>query len=57
MRGAILPLSNMPSWRGAQLEHRDNFTFNFICYQKSQIKPGRTGIEWNMLGLHLCLWC
>jgi hypothetical protein len=21
---------NTPSWRGAQLQHRDNFTFNFI---------------------------
>jgi hypothetical protein len=27
MRGAILPLLNTPSWRGAQLKHRDNFTF------------------------------
>jgi hypothetical protein len=30
MRGAISPLPNMPSWRGAQLKHRDNFTFTFI---------------------------
>jgi hypothetical protein len=22
---------NTPSWRGAQLKHRDNFTFTFIC--------------------------
>jgi hypothetical protein len=22
-------LPNTPSWRGAQLRHRDNFTFNF----------------------------
>jgi hypothetical protein len=29
MRGAIPPLSNMPSWRGALLKHRDNFTFTF----------------------------
>jgi hypothetical protein len=27
MRGAINPLPNTPSWRGAQLKHRDNFTF------------------------------
>jgi hypothetical protein len=27
MRGAIPPLPNTPSWRGAQLKHRDNFTF------------------------------
>jgi hypothetical protein len=29
MRGAIPPRLNSPSWRGAQLKHRDNFTFNF----------------------------
>jgi hypothetical protein len=29
MGGAIPPLSNTPSWRGAQLKHRDNFTFTF----------------------------
>jgi hypothetical protein len=29
MRGAIPPLTNTPSWRGAQLKHRDNFTFTF----------------------------
>jgi hypothetical protein len=27
MCGAIPPLPHMPSWRGAQLKHRDNFTF------------------------------
>jgi len=26
MRGAIPPLSTTPSWRGAQLQHRDNLT-------------------------------
>jgi len=32
MSGAIPPLSNTPSWRGAQLKkkHRDNFTLRFI---------------------------
>jgi hypothetical protein len=40
MRGAIPSLSNMPSWRGAQLlrkKHRDNFTFlpkQNIIYKK-----------------------
>jgi hypothetical protein len=29
MSGAILPFPNTPSWHGAQLKHRDNFTFNF----------------------------
>jgi hypothetical protein len=27
MSGAIPPLPNTPSWRGAQFKHRDNFTF------------------------------
>jgi len=27
MRGALSPLPNTPSCRGAQLKHRDNFTF------------------------------
>jgi hypothetical protein len=27
MSGAIPSLLNTPSWRGAQLKHRDNFTF------------------------------
>jgi hypothetical protein len=27
MSGAISPLPNTPPWRGAQLKHRDNFTF------------------------------
>jgi hypothetical protein len=34
MHGAIAPLPNTPSWRGAQLrkKHRDNFTFTFIIF-------------------------
>jgi hypothetical protein len=28
MSGAIPPFPNTPSWRAAQLEHRDNFTFS-----------------------------
>jgi len=32
MRGAILPLPNTPSWRGAQLKHEDNFTFTFHLF-------------------------
>jgi hypothetical protein len=27
MSEAIPPLPNTPSWRGAKLKHRDNFTF------------------------------
>jgi hypothetical protein len=30
IRGAIPPLPNTPSWRGAQLKHRDNFTLG-LC--------------------------
>jgi hypothetical protein len=30
MYGAILPLRNTPSWRGAQLKQKDNFTFTFV---------------------------
>jgi hypothetical protein len=29
MSGDVSPLPNTPSWRGAQLKHRDNFTFTF----------------------------
>jgi hypothetical protein len=29
MSEAIPPLPNTPSWRGAQLKHRDNFNFTF----------------------------
>jgi hypothetical protein len=32
MNGAIPPLPNTPSWRGAQLKHRDIFTFTFTFY-------------------------
>jgi hypothetical protein len=34
MNGAILPLPNAPSWHGAQLKHRHNFTFYLsVCLQ------------------------
>jgi hypothetical protein len=29
MLGAIPPLPNTASWCGAQLKHKENFTFNF----------------------------
>jgi hypothetical protein len=35
MSRAIPPLPNTPSWRGAQLKHRDNFTFTFYTINKS----------------------
>jgi hypothetical protein len=37
MRGAILPLPNTPSWRGAHLNHRDNFTFTFTFTFNSNV--------------------
>jgi hypothetical protein len=39
MNGAIPPLPNTPSWRGAQLKHRDNFTF-IICCSVGTLQPG-----------------
>jgi len=30
MRGAIHPLLNTPSWRGAQLKHSDDYTYTLI---------------------------
>jgi hypothetical protein len=32
MSGAIPPLPNTPSRRGAQLKHRDKFTFTFYYF-------------------------
>jgi hypothetical protein len=43
MRGAIPPLPNTPSWHGAQLKHRDNFTFiqyNDMPYYGQTVKYG-----------------
>jgi hypothetical protein len=36
MRGAIPPLPKYAPWRGAQLKHRDDFTFT-SCYGQTQI--------------------
>jgi hypothetical protein len=32
MSGAVPPFPNTPSWRGAQLKRRDNFTYNFTLF-------------------------
>jgi hypothetical protein len=41
MSGAIHPLPNMPSWRGAQLKNTNNFTFTFILtVTVSRLKTG-----------------
>jgi hypothetical protein len=37
MRRAVPPLPNTPSWRGAQLQHRDNF--NFYITNTDRIDP------------------
>jgi hypothetical protein len=37
MRGAIPPLPNTPSWRGAQLKQRDSFTFTSTCFKSDLI--------------------
>jgi hypothetical protein len=41
MNGAIPPVPNTPSWGGAQLKHRDNFTSYLIIYsiQFTEIYP------------------
>jgi hypothetical protein len=36
MNGAIPPLPNTPQWCGAQLNHRDNFTFYLLLCQKGE---------------------
>jgi hypothetical protein len=39
MRGAIPPLPNMPSWSGAQLKHRGNFTLLFTFSPVTAASP------------------
>jgi hypothetical protein len=39
MSGVIPPLPNTPPWRGAELKHRDNFTFYLFM---SILAVGRT---------------
>jgi hypothetical protein len=44
IRVAIPPLPNTPSWRGAQLQHRDNCTFTIImlgCLDKKNEMGGK----------------
>jgi len=38
MNGAIPPLPNTPSWRGAQLKHRDNFMCSDLVDMIDHIK-------------------
>jgi hypothetical protein len=43
IRGAIPPLPNTPSWRGAYLKHRDNFTFTRFIPIANTFKDGCEG--------------
>jgi hypothetical protein len=40
MRGDIPPLPNTSSWRGAQLKHRDNFTFTYRAIRSIHVVGG-----------------
>jgi hypothetical protein len=50
MNGAIPPLPNTPSWRGAQLKHRDNFTFTTTMTWRPWGIRVQTGHKQNHLG-------
>jgi hypothetical protein len=59
--GLYLHSPNTPSWRGAQLKHRDNFTFTFLYIQEDLLQsswthlitPSRNfvGLRWRSLFL------
>jgi hypothetical protein len=67
MSGAIPPLPSTHSWHGAQLKHRDNFTFTFTFIIQGGSEDHRNSediflqvgwISWNSLitqsYVHLC---
>jgi hypothetical protein len=45
MSGAIIPLPNTPSWRGAHLKHRDNFIFTFTTVSRTALGPIQRPIQ------------
>jgi hypothetical protein len=47
MSGTIPPLPNTPSWRGAPLKHRNNFTFYNIRVDIRELVW--EGVEWKHL--------
>jgi hypothetical protein len=52
MRGAVHPLPNTPSWRCAQLKHRDNiaFTAAFLAEKENvDLLESRAGWETHVL--------
>jgi hypothetical protein len=40
MSGAVPPFPNTPTWRGAQLKHRDNFTFYLYLTCENMLVSG-----------------
>jgi hypothetical protein len=40
---------NTPSWRGAQLKHRGNFTFTFYMYWLNDVKQFFSTFIWKFL--------
>jgi hypothetical protein len=44
MRGAILPLPNTPSWRGAHLKHRETLPFkmSFEIFASMKMEAARS---------------
>jgi hypothetical protein len=53
MIGAIPPLPNTSSWRGAQLKHRDNFTFTLHLIYEGRLKSSWIGGSAPLLCLSL----
>jgi len=43
--GAIPPLPNKPLWGGAQLKHKDSFTFTFTIMTLRHIQ---TPLQWTL---------
>jgi hypothetical protein len=42
------PLPNTPSWRGAQLKHRENFTFTLVMHSFFA-KMGQPDVRWSVV--------
>jgi len=58
MGGAVPPLLNTPSWRGAQLQHRENFTFTFTLPYHRLFRLGfRTKILYALRIFPVCATC
>jgi hypothetical protein len=49
---------NTPPWCGAQLKHRDNFTFTFYSYSCARLQSSRRwgGGVWNWSSTHSLPW-